>query len=220
MLFRSVVYGQKSYNGVAILSKFRIEDVIKGLPNYKDEQSRYIEALIITGDQVIRVASIYVPNGGGELGSDEKLEDSAKFKYKMEFMQNLELHLSSLIQEDELQIFAGDFNVAVESIDCYDSKNAAGKILFHDLERKKMREIMNLGYIDSFRNFNEKTQAFSWWDYRGNAWQYNKGFRIDYLLLSPKATDILNSANIEADSVRDQQKASDHCPVCVMLTIS
>ena len=86
--YNSVVYGQKSYNGVAILSKFRIEDVIKGLPNYKDEQSRYIEALIITGDQVIRVASIYVPNGGGELGSDEKLEDSAKFCYDLKNFAN------------------------------------------------------------------------------------------------------------------------------------
>ncbi len=218
--YNSAILGQKSYNGVAILSKFKIEDVVKGLPNFpEDEQARYIEALISINDKVIRVASIYVPNGGGDLNDCQTLEESTKFQYKINFFEKLKEHLANLLKYDEIQIFGGDFNVAIDEIDCFDAKSSQGKILFHDSERKKMRELLNLGYFDSFREFNGGQQTFSWWDYRGNAWQYNKGFRIDYLLASPLAGDLIINANIDSQGVRDQEKASDHCPVYVELLL-
>jgi exodeoxyribonuclease-3 len=219
--YNTAVHGQKTYNGVAILSKFKIEDVVKGLPALDesiDEQARYIEAVISVGGSAIRVASIYVPNGGGDLAPNETLENSKKFLYKLNFFDRLKSHLSSLTEFDEMQIFGGDYNVAAEEIDIFDPKNFAGQILFHPLERQKFRSLLNLGLIDSYRVSNQKSQAFSWWDYRGGGWQQNKGARIDYLLTSPQAADKIFSASIEDRGVRDQEKASDHCPVCVVLS--
>ncbi len=220
--YNAAVYGQNTYNGVAILSKFKIEDVVKGLPTLNgeiDEQARYIEAVIPIKNSAIRVASIYVPNGGGDLMPNETLENSKKFLYKLNFFERLKAHLSSLLKYEEMQIFGGDFNVAAEEIDLFDPKNFDGQILFHPLERQKFRAILNLGLTDSYRAFNKQNQAFSWWDYRGNAWQHNKGFRIDYLLTSSQAADKISTASIEDKGVRDCEKPSDHCPVCVNLKI-
>lgn len=220
--YNAAVYGQKTYNGVAILSKFKIEDVVKGLPCHGeevDEQARYIEAVISTKNLAIRVASIYVPNGGGDLLPNETLENSRKFLYKLNFYDRLKSHLAKVATYDEIQIFGGDFNVAAEAIDVYDPKSFEGQILFHPLERQKFRSLLNLGLIDSYRACNQSHQAFSWWDYRGGGWQHNKGARIDYLLASPLAADKISSASIEDKGVRDQEKASDHCPVIVTLKI-
>jgi exodeoxyribonuclease-3 len=218
--YNSVVSGQKSYNGVAILSKFKIEDVIKTLPNAPYfEQARYIEGVISVGGAAIRLASIYVPNGGGELADGEALENSAKFIYKLDFFTALKAHFSKLAAFDEMQIFGGDYNVAVEEIDVFDAKNLRNTVCFHDLERQKFRALLNLGLVDSYRAFNQQSQAFSWWDYRGGGWQHNKGMRIDYLLTSPKAADKIIATAIEDKGVRDQEKPSDHCPVCLTLKI-
>ena len=118
-----------------------------------------------------------------------------------------------------MQIFGGDYNVAVEEIDVFDAKSLRNTVCFHDLERQKFRAILNLGLVDSYRAFNQQNQAFSWWDYRGGGWQHNKGMRIDYLLASPKAADKIYNASIEDKGVRDQEKASDHCPVCVEMEV-
>lgn len=216
--YNAAVYGQKSYNGVAILSKYKIEDVTKGL-RPEDEQARYIEGVISFSNQAIRVASIYVPNGGGDLAPDEKLEDSKKFLYKLDFYDRLNAHLTSLLDYHEIQIFGGDFNVACEEIDIYDPKSFQNQILFHPLERQKLRSLLHLGLIDSFRATNPSAQAFSWWDYRGGGWQHNKGARIDYLLTSPMAADLITLTSIEAEGVRDQEKPSDHCPVCLEMKL-
>jgi exodeoxyribonuclease-3 len=220
--YNSAVYGQKTYNGVAILSKNKIEDVVKGLPTLNgeiDEQARYIEAVIPFAGKAIRVASIYVPNGGGEL-LDEALEDSQKFIYKMNFFERLKSRFVEVLKFDEMQIFGGDYNVAVEEIDVFDPKSLEKTVCFHPHERQKFRAILNLGMADSYRAFNQQQQAFSWWDYRGGSWQHNKGMRIDYLLTSPQASDKIIDATIEDRGVRDQEKASDHCPVCVTLEIN
>jgi exodeoxyribonuclease-3 len=220
--YNAVVAGQKSYNGVAILSKFKIEDVVKTLPSLgeeQDEQARYIEAVITTKTSALRVASIYVPNGGGDLELGERLEDSRKFRYKIDFFKRLQAHLASLRNYDEMQIFGGDFNVAVEEIDLFDPKTFANQILFHPLERQNFRHLINLGLIDSYRASNPRQQAFSWFDYRGGAWQHNKGCRIDYLLASPRAADKISATGIDDRGVRDQEKASDHCPVWLELDI-
>lgn len=242
--YNTAILGQKTYNGVAILSKFKIEDVVKNIPNFsqdlmvkkakkkvpqddffdedkseEQQQARYIEAVISVAGKAIRVASIYVPNGGGELENGETLEDSIKFQYKLNFFKALRKHLDEVLQYDEIAIFGGDFNVAAQNIDVYDAKSLAGSVCFHPLEQKEFRAILNLGLTDSFRAQNPATQAFSWWDYRGGGWQNDKGLRIDYLLTSPVASDKINAATIEDKGVRDQEKASDHCPVVVEIEI-
>lgn len=223
--YNAAVLGQKTYNGVAILSKYKIEEVSKGLPilsesNIEDAQARYIEGLIAINDQVIRVASIYVPNGGGSLEPNEKLEDSEKFKYKMEFFARLKSHFKELLAYDEIQIMAGDYNVGAEDIDVYDPKSLKNTVCFHDYERQKFRELLNLGFGDSYRDFvGDDVEHFSWWDYRGGSWQHNKGMRIDYLLTSPQASDKIVDVAICDKGVRDQEKASDHCPVIVEIDV-
>lgn len=220
--YNCAVSGQKSYNGVAILSKFKIEDVVKELPildGEVDEQARYVEAVIPIEDKAIRVSSIYVPNGGGEIAAGETLETSKKFLYKMEFFNRLKAHFENLLQYDEIQIFGGDFNVGAEENDVFDPKSLEGTVCFHPQEREKFRSLLNLGLIDSYRAANLNHQAFTWWDYRGGGWQHNKGLRIDYLLTSPQAADKIILASIEDKGVRDQEKASDHCPAIVELEI-
>ncbi len=221
--YNVAVSGQKSYNGVAILSKFKIEDVVKALPTLNgevDEQARYIEGVISVGAKAIRVASIYVPNGGGDLMPNETLETSQKFTYKLKFFERLKSHFSKLAEFNEMQIFGGDYNVAVEEIDVFDAKSLRNAVCFHDLERQKFRSILNLGIVDSYRAANPQSQSFSWWDYRGGSWQHNKGMRIDYLLTSPQAAEEIVATAIEDRGVRDQEKASDHCPVCVTINIT
>jgi len=222
--YNAVVNGQKTYNGVAILSKYKIEDVKKDLPHLHDNdgvdgnldnQARYIEGVIAFKNSAIRVASIYVPNGGGDLDSNENLENSAKFIYKMDFFDRLNSHIKNLLKYDEMQFFAGDFNVACENIDIYDPKNFDGKILFHPQERQKFRGLLNLGLVDCYRALNPLQQSYSWWDYRGNSYEKNHGARIDYILASPLGADSLISSSIEDKNVRDQSKPSDHCPMII-----
>lgn len=220
--YNSVVKGQKTYNGVAILSKFPIEDVVKELPilnGDEDEQARYIEAVIPIKDKAIRVASIYVPNGGGPILPEEQLEDTQKFRYKLEFFNRLNSHCKTLLSYDEILVLGGDYNVGAQEIDVYNPKSLAQSVCFHDLERQKFRHLLNLGLEDSYRAKHPQKQEFSWWDYRGGSWQHNKGLRIDYLLTSPLASDHIVDSYIEDKGVRDQEKASDHCPVIVELEI-
>lgn len=239
--YNAAVLGQKTYNGVAILSKFPIEDVVKGLPGFeadlgvknkasnadlfgeeaaKQQQARYIEGVIsVPNGKALRVASIYVPNGGGELENGQNLEESRKFRYKMDFFDGLRAHFANLLEFEEVTILGGDFNVANHEIDVFDAKNLAGTVCFHDDERRKFWNLLNLGLVDCWRAANLDEQAFSWWDYRGGAWQYNKGMRIDYLLASPLAADLVAGCEMADKGVRDREKASDHCPVVVELEV-
>ncbi|MFT6331806.1 MAG: exodeoxyribonuclease-3 [Lentimonas sp.] len=213
------VFGQKSYNGVAILSKFPIADVVRNF-NIDDVQSRYIEAVIELPNQAIRVASIYVPNGGAVLEEGQKLNESERFIYKMNFFDGLKARMQKLLRFNEIAVFGGDYNVALENIDVFDSKGLKNKLCFHDDEKRKMRALLNLGLDDSFRMKKPELQNFSWWDYRGNCWGYNKGMRIDYLLTSPKATDLIESAFMDDELMMNRQKPSDHCPVAVELKLN
>ncbi len=215
--YNSAVYGQKSYNGVAILSKFPIQDVQKNI-NPKDHQARYIEALICLSNQAIRVASIYVPNGGAELLAGQAINQTDKFLYKMDFFDQLFCHFKKLLAYNEITILGGDYNVAAAEIDVYDPISLQNKVCFHPEEWQKFRKILNLGYLDSFRMLNPTNKSFSWWDYRGNCWAYNKGMRIDYLLSSPKAADRLKNA-FNDDAMMSQIKPSDHCPVVIELEV-
>lgn len=203
--YNLAIHGQKTYNGVAILSKFRLEDVMRGLPgNEGDEQARYIEALADTGAGMVRVASVYVPNG--------QAVDSDKFQYKMRFFDLLKARLEVLRGYDEITVIGGDYNVAPQTLDVYDPISLEGTVCFHPYEREKLRAILNLGYYDAFRVCSPEKQQFSWWDYRGNGWKMNKGLRIDHLLLSPKAVDCMSGCDT-LTAMRDADKASDHAPV-------
>ncbi|MFT6106692.1 MAG: exodeoxyribonuclease-3 [Rickettsiales bacterium] len=212
------IFGQKSYNGVAILSKFPMQDVIKNLDK-EDPESRYIEAVLQLENLAIRVASIYVPNGGAKLEDGQKVNETARFSYKMNFFDALKIRMQNIFRLGEIAVFGGDYNVAIEDVDAFDAKVLKDTVCFHVDEKIKFRELLNIGYQDSFRMQNPQTQNFSWWDYRGNCWGYNKGMRIDYLLTSPKASDILESAYMDDSMMMEREKPSDHCPVVVTLDL-
>lgn len=206
MGYNVAVKGQKTYNGVAILSKFPLEDIVKELSgDDTDDHARYIEA--VTGG--VRVACVYVPNG--------QSPDSDKFDYKMNFYNRLREHIAELLTYEEKLIVGADYNVAPADIDVYDPKGMAGSICFHPLEHKKFQSLINLGLTDAFRACHPQEQKFSWWDYRAGAWQNGKGMRIDHLLLSPQAADSLKNSDIQIEP-RGWEKPSDHAPVWCEIT--
>lgn len=205
--YNIALYGQKTYNGVAILSKYPIEDLTRGIPGFEDDQARYIEAVI----KGVRVASIYVPNGS-EVGSD-------KYVYKLKFLKALYDHTKVLLTYDEAFVLGGDFNVAPSDLDVYDPKEWHEQILCSTPEREGLRSILNLGITDSLRSTHpQEKEVYTWWDYRGGAWQNNFGLRIDHLLLSPQAADHLKQVVVNV-ALRGVEKASDHAPVLCELEI-
>lgn len=207
-------YGQKTFNGVAILSKYKIEEVNNILPVQNDgeidNQARYLEVVISEGGRIFRVISVYVPNGN-EVGSE-------KYIYKLNFYKRLNAHLQSLLTEDEHLIVAGDFNVANLEIDVFDPKSFAGKICFEINERKAFRELLSLGLIDVQRFLNPDAKSFTWWDYRAGAFNYDKGLKIDYFLLNPRAMDLVKEYKTLRE-YRALEKPSDHAPIMLELTV-
>jgi len=201
--YNVAVLGQKTYNGVAILAKQPIEDVTKGLGEDENQayhgQARYIEAVV--GN--VRVASVYVPNG-------QTLTSDA-YQYKLRFMEKLKQRLKYLLQYEEKVIIGGDFNIAPEDIDVYDPKEWEGEVLCSIPERQAWNALLHLGYSDAFRAINNG-QVFSWWDYRGNNFNANRGLRIDHFLLSPQAADCLEGCYID-QGPRVVEKTSDHAPI-------
>lgn len=205
------IHGQKTYNGVAVLSKFPLRDVTRALPGMDgDAQARYIECIADTPGGPVRVASAYVPNGQ-DLTSD-------KFPYKLGFFDQLYAHWNAVLAHEEIAILGGDFNCAPEAIDVYNEKASDGKICFHPEERKRLRALMHLGLYDAYRLKHPATKQFSWWDYRQNAYEQGYGLRIDHLLLSPRAADALAHCHID-EHPRAQDKPSDHTPVVATLAL-
>jgi exodeoxyribonuclease-3 len=204
--YNIAMYGEKSYNGVAILSKFPLNDICKGLSgDESDTHARYIEALANVPGGVVRVASVYVPNGQ-EAASD-------KFSYKLRFLDRLYYHVKKLLEYQEILIIGGDYNIAPEDVDVHDPKSWEGSVLTHDKVRYAFRKIINMGVYDACRlkQSGADTQ-YSWWDYRANAFAANNGLRIDHLLLSPQAADRLMEYHVNINP-RGMEKASDHTPV-------
>ena len=205
--YNIAMQGQKSYNGVAILSKYSLEDVITRLPGEdSDDHCRYIEALAATSGRPYRVASVYVPNG--------QAVTSEKFPYKLRFLERLEKRFKILLSYDEYFVAGGDYNVAPYPLDVFDAAASEGTICYHPEERKRLRALHHLGLYDAFRVMNPLAKKFSWWDYRENARAANKGLRIDHQLISAQALDRLQHVTIE-DYTRDWEKPSDHAPVRV-----
>lgn len=201
--YSAEVHGQKSWNGVAILSKHPIENVLRGLPgDDTDEQSRYIEATI----KGLRIASIYLPNGN-PVGTE-------KYPYKLKWMDRLIAHAKELLATEQAVILGGDYNIIPEARDCYDPVGWSDDALFRLESRQKFRNLLNLGYTDAFRAVNQQDQQYTFWDYQAGAWPMNKGLRIDHFLLSAQAADRLQACHIDAKP-RGLEKASDHTPIIV-----
>jgi exodeoxyribonuclease-3 len=200
--------GQKSYNGVAILSKHRIEDVVRGVPGLNHDQARYLEAVIAGPDGPVRVASIYAPNGNPP--------DTDKFKLKLEFMDALAAHACALLKLEERTILAGDYNVIPRNEDCWDPRAWEGDALFRPETRAAYRALLNLGYADAYMQSDASAHKYTFWDYQAGAWQKDHGIRIDHLLLSPQAADRLERVDIYKPA-RALEKASDHVPVIAVI---
>lgn len=199
-------HGQKGFNGVAILSKIKPDEVIRGLPGDEtDEQSRYIEAVFSVPGRAIRVASIYLPNGNPS-------DDPVKYPYKLAWMERLRLHAINLLALEEPLILAGDYNVIPEPHDCYDPAVWATDALFLPQTRAAFRRIEALGLTDAVRATTDAVKLYTFWDYQAGAWQKNNGIRIDHMLLSAEAADRLRSTAIEKHT-RGWEKPSDHVPV-------
>ena len=202
--YHCAVYGQPTYNGVAILSKEKPEDIIKGLPGFEDEQARYIEATI----SGIRMASIYVPNGSHP--------EDEKYVYKKRFLTALQKYLQEKQNSEIPFLIGGDYNISPQAIDIYGGENNENNTLFHKDVRFMFREILNMGYVDSFRAVNPLDSTYSWWDYRGGKFARGEGARIDHILLTSKLADRLEGASIDKEP-RSWEKPSDHTPVVCVL---
>ena len=199
------VVGQKSYNGVAILSRYPLEDVVEALPgDDQDTQARYVEAWVDAGANGFRVASIYVPNGNPV--------DSEKYPYKLAWLARLRDRARTLLGDEEAVILGGDYNVIPAPGDVYDPQGWADDALFRLDTRRAFREIVNLGYTDAFRALHAETGRYSFWDYQRRAFEADRGLRIDHLLLSPQAADRLAACDIDLVP-RGKSKPSDHTPV-------
>lgn len=208
--YNIAAHGQKTYNGVAILAKSPIEDVITALPgNEDDPMARYIEAVV--GD--VRVASIYVPNGR-EIDCDH-------FHYKLRFLDHLRTHALNLMKHEEAFVLGGDYNVAPTDHDVYDPKAWKDKIHCSVPERLAIQSLCNIGLTDLTRahapeGSKQGQDLYSWWNYRTGAWEKNAGLRIDYLLASAQAADRCKASGIDTHP-RGLPKASDHTPVWCQL---
>lgn len=195
------VHGQKSFNGVAILSRSEPTVIRRGLPGDEgDDQARYMEAEI-DGQHI---ACIYLPNGNPAPGP--------KYEYKLSWMDRLIAHARELLRREQLTVLAGDFNVIPEARDVYDPEGWADDALFMLETRKKFRALMWLGYTDALRQIAPNAPEYTFWDYQRGAWQKDHGLRIDHLLLSPQATDRLNDCQVDR-APRGKEKASDHTPI-------
>ena len=209
--YNCAVHGQKSYNGVAILARRPLEDVTPRLPSGdNDDHARYIEAVVPGEHGIVRVASIYAPNGN-PIGTD-------KFNYKLAWLERLALHAQKLRALEEPLALMGDINVIPGEEDCYDPKAWEMDALFQPESRAALRRIQWLGFVDAFRACHSVPHAYTFWDYQAGCWQKDRGIRIDHILLSPQAADRLKACGIDKH-VRGREKPSDHVPVWCELAI-
>jgi exodeoxyribonuclease-3 len=207
--YNVAVHGQKTFNGVAILSKRPFETVTARLPGDEaDEQARYLEAVIPHDGGIVRVASIYLPNGN-PIGTE-------KFAYKLAWMKRLQAHASGLLALEEPLVLAGDYNVISDARDAKEPALWTNDALFQPESRGAYRALQALGFTDALRATTDAGGHYTFWDYQAGAWQRNNGIRIDHALLSPQAADRLRAARIDKD-LRAEDKPSDHVPLVVDL---
>lgn len=201
------VHGQKAYNGVAILSKHPLEDVVYGFGDDEDDPAARFVSAKICG---IPIACVYVPNGQ-DIGTD-------KYAYKMKWLKRLRKRLDSTWSPDQPALIAGDFNVAPDERDVYDPKAFERHILFTPAERQALARVCEFGLVDTFRIHNDEGGRYSWWDYRELAFPQNKGLRIDLMYVTPPLAAKCGATGIDRDE-RKGDKPSDHVPIWAEFTI-
>ena len=197
-------HGQKSWNGVAILSKLRFDEVTRGLPgDESDEQARLIEGVFSLAQGVVRVCCIYLPNGNPV--------DTEKFPYKLRWMDRLIAYVEERLKLEEPFVLLGDFNIIPAAIDAKHPENWWGDALYRPESLSRFRTLANLGMMDGLRAVSD-APCYTFWDFQEGAWRRDNGIRIDHLMLSPLAADRLNGVTVHRD-VRGWDKPSDHVPV-------
>ena len=200
--------GQKTYNGVAILSRGLLSDVATQMPGFSDEQKRVVAATVGEGVGAIRVVCAYIPNG--------QAVDSQKYEYKLRWLAAFRDWLEEELRRTPLLAALGDYNIAPADEDVHDPKKWEGQVLCSPREREAFRDLLALGLKDSFRMFAQNEKSFSWWDYRMNAFKRNLGLRIDHILLSPGLASRCRACTIDVEP-RGLQRPSDHAPIMAEL---
>ncbi len=201
-------HGQKSFNGVALLSKLPLEDVTRGLPgDDSDEQARWIEATVV-GTQAIRICGLYLPNGNPAPGP--------KYDYKLQWMERLKARAEALMADEAPALMAGDYNVIPQDEDAARPEVWVEDALARPETRAAYRRILNLGFTEAFRSRTQGPGHYSFWDYQAGAWDRNDGIRIDHFLMTPQCADLITDCGIDS-AVRGETKPSDHVPVWVEL---
>ena len=204
--YQSATFGQKTYNGVAILSRTALKNVTKNITDFADEQSRVIAATLDTPQGDMRIVNGYFVNGQ-EPGSE-------KFAYKMKWLDGLNAMLRSELQAHAKLVLLGDFNITADDRDTYDPEGLAGTIHHTTEERDHFKALMDLGLTDAFRMFEQPEKSFSWWDYREFGFRRNRGLRIDHILVSEALKSMVSGCVIDK-TPRKNERPSDHAPVIV-----
>lgn len=199
-------YGQKTYNGVAILARAAMRDVSTGIPGDADPQRRVIAA----GIGAVRLVNVYVPNG--------QAVDSEKYTYKLAWLERLRAYLAALLADHEHLLVVGDFNIAPEDRDVHDPAAWEGSVHVSLPEREALARIEALGFSDLFRRFEQPAKSWSWWDYRMNAFRRDHGLRIDLMLASPALAARCTACTIDR-TPRSWERPSDHAPVTAAFDI-
>ena len=205
--YLAVVSGQKTYNGVAILSRQPAKDIIIDIPNLEDPQRRVLGVSI--GD--IRIMNLYVPNG--------ESVTSAKYQYKLNWLNQLDVFLKQELIKHPKLIVLGDFNIAPDEIDVHDPNLWDGQVLFSQPEREALHELLQMGFSDRFRQLNPSEKNFTWWDYRMNAFKRNMGLRIDHILASKTLSNDCVKCYIDK-APRAWDRPSDHAPVVAEFNVA
>ena len=197
--------GQKTYNGVAILSKEPLKNVVKDMPDFEDPMRRYIAGdYPLANDETLRIVNVYVPNG--------QALDSDKFQYKRSWFAKLRTSMRQSLLSNHNTVLVGDFNITPSHLDVHDPKRWNGKIHCSDIERLMLQKLMSEGLYDTYRHFNSDGDQFSWWDYRGAGYRANEGLRIDLILSSSSMLDRAKNSFID-EAPRKLERPSDHTPV-------
>jgi exodeoxyribonuclease-3 len=202
--YESYIFGQKSYNGVAIVSKFKVENIITNFIKDDVKQSRIRTGVVTLKSKKIELINIYVPNGNPV--------DTEKYDYKKNWLKKFIINIKRKVSNNSNLLIAGDFNIIPEEIDVHDFKRYENDALGRLEIRKKYRELINLGFKDMYRFMNKKKQEYTFWDYFSGSWQKNYGMRIDHFLLSNNLIENVSSVNINKKP-RSKIKPSDHTPI-------
>ena len=195
-------FGQKTYNGVALISRHPLQDVVNNIPGFEDDMARVISATV----QGVRVIGAYFPNG--------QAPDSDKFVYKMRWLEALHQYVRESLQTHPQLVLMGDYNITWDDLDVWDPVGLAGTIHCTDAERAHFKNLLDLGLVDAFRQFEQPEKSYSWWDYREFGFRRNRGLRIDHILVSPSLVARLTACTIDK-APRKNERPSDHTPVVV-----